>query len=217
MGNDIVDLSAPGAAGKCGDSRFVQRVFTPAEQDFIQGGHNPDQRLWALWACKETAYKIASKIDPRISSAPRRYPVEFYSHNNLQDARALVTTPRGPVTAGVTLAGQDCIHVVGADGTVFPDRLVHGANRIDLSRPWDAGAIVAARSRSARAMATRAIAAHLHTSESRLRIVRHESGRRLGPPKIFQDRIPVPLDISLSHDGRFAGYAFSPFPFAVGK
>ncbi len=62
LGNDIVDLADRRHAGKAGDRRFLQRVFTPEEQETIQESPDPDHTLWMLWAAKESAFKTVSKF-----------------------------------------------------------------------------------------------------------------------------------------------------------
>lgn len=62
VGNDIVDLSNARCRGKARDSRFVDRVFSPAEAALIRGADAPDRTLWLLWAAKEAGFKVVSKI-----------------------------------------------------------------------------------------------------------------------------------------------------------
>jgi hypothetical protein len=56
-----VDLADGRHAGKAGDHRFLERVFTPEERTIIQSSAAPDQTLWMLWAGKEAAFKTVSK------------------------------------------------------------------------------------------------------------------------------------------------------------
>ena len=75
IGNDLVDLRAREASGKSGDARFVARVFTARETELIARSSNPDAALWALWAAKEAAYKVAKKLRPDVIFAHSRYEV----------------------------------------------------------------------------------------------------------------------------------------------
>lgn len=76
IGNDIVDLAEPGAAGKERDRRFMDRVFTPGERARILGAAAPALVLWRTWAAKEAAYKVASKVRGRVVFAHRAFEVE---------------------------------------------------------------------------------------------------------------------------------------------
>ena len=66
IGNDIVDLAEPGVAGKERDRRFMDRVFTPAERARILEAAAPTVALWKAWTAKEAAFKLASKLRPRL-------------------------------------------------------------------------------------------------------------------------------------------------------
>lgn len=77
IGNDVVDLREPRCHGKAADARFVRRVFAASEADRIGLATNPDLTLWALWAGKEAAYKVAVKMCPRTIFAHRRFAVRI--------------------------------------------------------------------------------------------------------------------------------------------
>ena len=77
VGNDVVDLKEPANAGKSQDSRFLKKILTNAEIEFVQNAENPDAALWSLWACKETAYKVIKKSFPDAAFLPRRWQVTF--------------------------------------------------------------------------------------------------------------------------------------------
>lgn len=208
MGNDIVDLKRFGAADKSNDHRFVGRVFTAQERKLIQEGDDPDRRLWTIWACKETAYKVAGKINPQVSSAPRNYPVELSVDRGLLGPHAMVNTPCGPVTARIAADDDDLIHVVGVDGFHVPEGVSHGIGSIFSTTRLTGDSIAWARSQLTRRQAVEAIAASLHAAPASLQIVRQRSAGALKPPVLFQDNVQASVDISLSHDGRFGAYAF---------
>jgi len=77
VGNDVVDLKEPANAGKSRDSRFLKKILTDAEIEFVRNAENPEAALWSLWACKETAYKVIKKSSPDIAFIPRRWPAVF--------------------------------------------------------------------------------------------------------------------------------------------
>ncbi|MEN6421843.1 MAG: 4'-phosphopantetheinyl transferase superfamily protein [Smithella sp.] len=77
VGNDVVDLKKPANTGKSQDSRFLKKILTDAEIEYVKNAENPDTALWSLWACKETAYKIIKKTSPDIAFVPRRWRVVF--------------------------------------------------------------------------------------------------------------------------------------------
>ena len=99
MGNDVVDLREPRSPGQSEKSGFLHRVFTDAETAWIRKGAvgaDRDRRLWILWAAKETAFKVISKI---LGSPPVFIHRAFISEPGVGDA------PWGRVTwAAVTVS-----------------------------------------------------------------------------------------------------------------
>ena len=62
VGNDVVDLTDPRTLGRESDRRFLQRVFSPAEREIVASSSFPEREVWCLWAAKEAAYKVVSKV-----------------------------------------------------------------------------------------------------------------------------------------------------------
>ncbi|WP_432708927.1 4'-phosphopantetheinyl transferase family protein [Pedobacter sp.] len=61
IGNDIVDLRTAKQESNWQRKGFLNKVFTPAEQNLILKSATPDILVWLLWSMKEAAYKIYSK------------------------------------------------------------------------------------------------------------------------------------------------------------
>jgi phosphopantetheinyl transferase (holo-ACP synthase) len=58
IGNDIVDLKIAAKESNWKRSRYLNKVFSIAEQGLILNSENQSQMLWLLWSMKEAAYKI---------------------------------------------------------------------------------------------------------------------------------------------------------------
>ncbi|MBI9074814.1 MAG: 4'-phosphopantetheinyl transferase superfamily protein [Desulfatibacillum sp.] len=123
IGNDIVDILAPEARDKHLDQRFVGRAFTPREQDTIHSSRKPGPMLWALWACKEAAYKAVSRNNPGVSSWPKKYEVELDKQGN--KGAGWVTTPAGVVYVRVIFQ-EKFVHAIGAMDPEDLDRVRFG-------------------------------------------------------------------------------------------
>ena len=63
VGDDVVDLGRARTRGKARDRRFVARILTDREAALLPGAADPELELWTLWACKEAAFKIRSKLE----------------------------------------------------------------------------------------------------------------------------------------------------------
>lgn len=206
VGNDIVDLKAPEAMGKSEDIRFIKRVLTPCEQRMLHHSEHPDTLVWALWAAKETAFKAVSKSYPNISSAPGRYPVILDSKKSSHSSKGEVMTPNGSVEIRIDLH-EDYIHCIGifslADNL---DSIVSGIGEIDTNTlAGQMDSISEKESFAVRRLAKKGIASCLHVNEQDIQIIRHKKAH---PPTVLAKGKMKNMEISLSHDGRFAAYAF---------
>lgn len=230
VGNDIVDLKDPDNCGKSGDGRFIGRVFTPEEQARIGEAAFPDKLLWALWAAKEAAYKAVSRNDPSVCSTPRRYAVVFDDQEAdrwigravarstdrfVRDGRGVgkthdaaagleggmtgrVLTPKGPAALWIIVT-DDYVHALAISENEDPATLIH---RVDL---MDAGREAEGASRYARRQLLGEIAHRLKCPVDELEIRKEPRGP--GAPGVYLRGRPFAAEISLSHDGRFTGFA----------
>ncbi|HNV04285.1 MAG TPA: 4'-phosphopantetheinyl transferase superfamily protein [Vicinamibacterales bacterium] len=218
IGNDIVDLAEPGAAGKARDRRFMDRVFTAEERACILGALSPALAVWKTWAAKETAYKIASKVRGKVVFAHRAFEVE-------------------PGAAG-TAGGWGRVRFDGLDIRVRWETArdyVHCVGQLIQHRPGDAAAspheprpvhsAIVHHGQLLSGTLSAAERASVHSTPSaRARLVarrlferlglqgvevlRHWRERGWGPPvaAIGGEMLPG-FDVSLSHDGRFVAAA----------
>jgi len=58
VGNDIIDLGETRRSTNWERPGFVQKIFTPKEQGFINASADPFSIVWRLWSMKESAYKV---------------------------------------------------------------------------------------------------------------------------------------------------------------
>jgi len=201
VGNDIVDLAAPGNLGKSGDGRFCGRVFTVEERALIAGAARPEALLWAFWAAKEAAYKAVSRGDPAVCSIPRQYRVALDTGNSAGTAARLagkVITPGGELALRVALTA-DWVHALAAGSEAALDRICQRVDGLDVA--GDPSAFV-------REALLREIARHLDCSAGNLSVVKDPGGPG-APGVLFRGRL-LAAEVSLSHDGRFAAFAFDP-------
>ena len=201
IGNDIVDLADPRAAGKSRDLRFMDRVFTAKERQAIFNHVNRDLYLWSLWAGKETAYKALCKIYSALSSAPGRYEIELFPSAGPVPERGVARTPCGSVSLRL-FTGRDHLHCIGVTAGHDTDSVMWDVARIDRGNA-DPGY----QSEIVRNMIKRAASCYLKESPETMEIVRIRGPRGLGPPVLYVRKAQTTLDISMSHDGRFVACA----------
>ena len=232
IGNDIVDLAEPGVAGKECDRRFMDRVFTPAEQARILDAAAPTIALWKTWTAKETAFKIASKI--RGGLVFRHQAFEVSAEVSEPDGAGAPMTSAAAHWARVRFedleirvrweTACDYVHCIGQ---LARERMnAAPASPADAPRDWRR--ILADIVRDGQPLGgalSEAEQASVHsTASERVRLLARRLMERWdvqgaevvrlwrvwgwGPPVVAQEGEPVAgFDVSLSHDGRFVAAA----------
>jgi phosphopantetheine--protein transferase-like protein len=207
VGNDVVDLKDPENIGKSRDDRFLGRVFTAGERELIASAPSPDTLLWLLWAAKEAAYKAVSRSDPAVCSIPRRYRVVLDAGDATCPMRKIVglagkvITPRGELVLEVTVTA-DWVHALTNVAQEALKRVCRRVKRLEGRKG------VENPSAFVRGLLLREIARRLDCAVGDLSVVNNPGG--LGAPRIHFRRELLAAEVSLSHDGRFAAFAFDP-------
>ena len=68
LGNDVVDLALATAQSNWRRKGFLEKIFSPEEQEFIKDSFDKNEMVWLLWSMKEAAYKAHQ----RRFNLPRR-------------------------------------------------------------------------------------------------------------------------------------------------
>ncbi|WP_367360564.1 4'-phosphopantetheinyl transferase superfamily protein [Syntrophus sp. (in: bacteria)] len=213
-----MDLTQSTAKKKSRNIRFLNRVFTPDEQDFILSSSAfPELRLWCCWAAKEAAYKAISKACPDIPAIPKLFPVSIDpeghedSGTESPDIQGLFF-PRLSAGSVLTPAGRcwirieyrhtylHCLAFTHAPDTLSVFRHVHY-----LSSSLQGGR--APDTEAGRLAARFYLAGLLSEHFEDLEIVRQQKGSSAAPPRVFCRGRLLDVDISLSHDGLFLAHA----------
>ena len=191
VGNDVVDLRDRSVVGGPRHPRFDARVFAPPEHRALRESEAPNPLRWAFWAAKEAAYKVAKKLDDATVWSPLRFVVHF----------------EGGLEGTVEHAGHE-----------YPVRVESDAERVHAVATDARGSFARIRARVAelptpdadpsaavRALARADLAPLLGASADALEIARR--GRI---PVLRLAGADAPLDLSLSHHGRFVAWACEP-------
>ena len=221
VGNDIVDLLHPHVRGKSRDTRFRKRILLPEEESLLWADSEPEAMLWALWTGKEAAYKAIQKDQLDITSVPLLYKVAFdrteAQTEEIEPAVALhpgerrllgtVIAPLGNINLD-TLITASYVHSIAASfAPASGTKIVRQVKRMPCDDPSPAY-----ESLYVRAAAIRHLAQYLPGSSPQDIEIRRDHGPRgLGPPSVYLREQAVAIDISLSHEGAFAAYAFAIF------
>lgn len=121
LGNDVVDLTHPGVRRSESRPRFLDRILSEEEQRWLrQGTDGWERRLWAAWAAKETAYKVACKWpEPRPVFAHATFGTRLELRSVDEDLWEIrgEADAVGDVVKVTGWASRGFIHLAGTSGT----------------------------------------------------------------------------------------------------
>ena len=123
VGNDVVDLGDPETAAHAVHLRFDERVFSDCEREQMLCADDSVRMRWILWAAKESAYKAARRVDPKVIFSPSCFEVRLDGH-----LRGSVEVSHHSFEVRVEIRG-DCIHAVASKNPWDSIGLAHGIGR----------------------------------------------------------------------------------------
>lgn len=233
LGNDVVDTSHRGSSGKGTDPRFLARVCVEEERDVVLSSSIPDMALWTHWAGKEAIFKSTCKA--LASQPPFHHPL-FRVHFRPEALEALIHPGPQARVPGLVGAGSyedlrfhisverrgRAVHAVSwMGGTHIIQPQVHSGcvespedtrgratgfrNRFSALE-WEC--VTHRASALTRVMARRALATAHDVPEAAVEIRCGPGlpGRRI--PSVWLHGRELPVDLTLSHHGRFLSWVF---------
>jgi phosphopantetheinyl transferase (holo-ACP synthase) len=185
VGNDVVDLDEAGAPRE----RFVARVLSEEERTRLAASEDPRTLLWTLFAAKEAAYKVVTKLGP----------ARPFAHRHFRVAADLRSVSVGDTVLHLSVEARPAwVHAVASTAPVVVSAVAEVAPGADLSL-------------EARALLGRGLARDIGCEIAELEVVREPregSWDGFGPPRVIHAGSPLETDVSLSHDGRFVAVAY---------
>ncbi|HVI44007.1 MAG TPA: 4'-phosphopantetheinyl transferase superfamily protein [Chitinophaga sp.] len=125
-GNDIIDLQLAAAENNWRRRGYLDKIYTPAEQELIASATAPDIMVWLLWSCKEAVYKIVNRSSGARSYAPQQFDClpqtcNPYMHNAVSQPPQLNTVADGLTTiyAPANITGSSYTGKVFHNGNVY--------------------------------------------------------------------------------------------------
>jgi len=200
VGNDVVDLREPANAGKSQDSRFLKKILTNAEIEFIQNAENHDTTLWSHWACKETAYKVLKKSFPDAAFLPRQWTVIFTKTKSKYSDGEVIIPGKGSVYIRL-FSNTRYVHCIGADVLTVLDKLIWSVEALPEEEKINPSLYL-------RNCLGQSLAKHFSLNSHNIKIKRTRENGELQPPRVYVSGRKTDIDISLSHDGKFIAYAY---------
>ena len=196
VGNDVVDLRHPLCQPAAIHPRFDIRAFTTREIALLAASAQAHRTRWSLWAAKESAFKACRKLDPRVRFLPRNFAV------HLSGARAEVVHRSGRFRVWLDHTDQ-WVHALASLAGEKPGFRIAGNPSASSAAAGAAGTAEEGFSERVRELARCVLADLLNIAPIEIRIVSQD---RI--PRAHWRGEPLPFDLSLSHDGRFASCAW---------
>jgi phosphopantetheinyl transferase (holo-ACP synthase) len=193
VGNDVVDLHDPESQPAALHARFDVRVFTFDELRALNASASLHELRWTLWAAKESVYKVAKKLDPAVRFLPRDFLVRWVA-----EGRARVIHETGSFEVRVERT-HEWIWAVATHTAAGAASIEHPVNT-GIERLEAPGADA---SQSVREFVRAALGSRMDLPPGEVRI----AADRGIPVALWRNR-RLPVDVSLSHHGRFVAWAW---------
>ncbi|WP_343743850.1 4'-phosphopantetheinyl transferase superfamily protein [Chitinophaga sp.] len=115
IGNDVVDLQLAAVESNWRRRGYLDKLFSPAEQQLIAQAVDQHRMVWLLWSAKEAAYKIIHRDTRERTYAPLKYEVRLSGADTGFIQYADRVFPFRTVVSG------SCLHTVAvASGSWWP-------------------------------------------------------------------------------------------------
>ena len=220
MGVDVVDLRDRRCVGKAGDARFLARILNDVERGVLATAPDPHGPLWRLWAAKEAAYKVVSKVRgappafvhaafgvaPWLMAAngPGRVEWEdvpvFIQWHELP-GRIVALAWNGLATDSPPDWAWGAASDLDPEPTAPLEALVHRLSARERPPVHSRHSVLV------RLAARAELARRLDVDEARVEVVCGEGPKGRVPPEALLDGRAAPADVSLSHHGDWLAWA----------
>ncbi|MGN7821489.1 4'-phosphopantetheinyl transferase family protein [Chitinophaga sp. 22536] len=115
IGNDVIDLQLAAVESNWRRRGYLDKLFSPAEQQLIAQAVDQHRMVWLLWSAKEAAYKIIHRDTRERAYAPLKYEVRLSGVDTGFIQYADKVFPFRTVVSG------SCLHTVAvASGSWWP-------------------------------------------------------------------------------------------------
>ena len=104
IGNDVIDLALAQQESNWQRKGYLDKVFTPKEQNLIFSSDNPTIMVWILWSRKEAVYKIIRQENGKRGFYPLRIKNSNYELGQVSYETGLFYVKTSIV--------DDCIHSI---------------------------------------------------------------------------------------------------------
>ncbi len=188
IGTDIVDIAEAKKTFNWKRPRFLEKLFTINEQQFIHDSENKLVMVCHLWSMKEAAYKLYTQIHPSRFYNPKQFQCERHKHHFkviYKDFNCFVNTK---ITSQY-IVSEACLTRCEISSKCFKLPCSSYKNQSQTTKE-----------------------ALLVSVSKRFKILKSELNIKkseFGVPSIFHNSKKLSVKISISHHGHYGSYAIS--------
>ena len=187
IGNDIVDIAEAKKNSNWQRPRFLDKLFTTEEQQYISNAKSPFLMVWQLWSMKEAAYKLYIQGNPSRFYNPKQFECSINALNGTvryKDFKCYVNTK----------IKEQCIL---SEARLHPSEMTSG-DVVEISNPKT-------QSKTIKEALLKVISEQYNILHSDLKIVKSE----FGIPSVLRDSKKLDVGISISHHGNYGAFCHS--------
>ena len=198
LGNDIVDIFQTKRDSNWQRKGFLEKIFSPSEQELITDASDPFLTVWRLWSMKESAYKLYLQQGATRFFNPLKVNCEIFS---AEDGKATIADCHMATKTEITHSyiystafekpsqlPHSCIFALPADSATHQQLFSYQQlfNFIEVASGIDQG---------------------------QLRIKKTKEG----VPELFYKDHKIAVSFSLTHHGKYGAFAVGNLPILLAK
>ncbi|WP_296311429.1 4'-phosphopantetheinyl transferase family protein [Winogradskyella sp. UBA3174] len=185
IGNDIVDISEAKQSSNWERPRFLDKLFTPREQQLIKNSDNLFLMVWRLWSMKESAYKLYTQLNPSRFYNPKQFECEINDSEGeviYKDFRCYLKT-------------KTTSQYIMSEARLDVKDMISESIKLDDSSPKN-------QSEAVKNKLFSRIAEHYIILKKDLKLIKSE----FGIPEVYYNSKKLNISISISHHGNCGAY-----------
>ncbi|MDP5081081.1 MAG: 4'-phosphopantetheinyl transferase superfamily protein [Winogradskyella sp.] len=186
IGNDIVDLAEAKRMSNWQRPGFLEKLFTPQEQQLIQNSEQQFLMVWRLWSMKEAAYKLYTQLHPSRFYNPKQFHCEINNSEGKVRYNLFSCEVKTKITSQYIISEA---RLVSMDMT-------SECIKLNESSPQHQSEVV-------KNALLGKIAQHYRILKTDLKLIKSD----FGIPSVYQNAKKLNISVSISHHGNYGAYA----------
>ena len=186
VGNDIIDVRKAREEFRQKHPRFIGKLFTAAEQSYIEESSDRILMLWRLWSIKESAYKLFIQQGGQRFFNPQKIKCVVDGNDSLASIDAFSCKVTSKITSDYIFSYTPTPN----DSVISKQIQMESINRLEQSKALCF-------------LLREEVSKHLNLSADEVSIKKNTKG----VPLLYVNNTRLNYSMSLSHHGNFGAYS----------